>query len=288
MNAYIAETTTPLLRLNYLKQYMLRRARLGEYSEILQHAKLHDYHITSVDYWFTNLDQFQEKKVLILRHDVDQIPSSAIAIAEIEKRYSVHATFYFRWSTAQKRVIDEIREMGGTVGLHYETLSRYALINGLSRPEDITPQVIKKCVEKLKEEVSLFKSLFGEIDSIGHHGDPVYEKIKTSNFRIVEGRDPKSFGVKLFASDTALVKRVEQWISDRLGTASITDIISEGYSPILFNTHPQYWIDGLCELTHRVSKRFKAFTLSVNPNHIDLIPHTDIPQWRELQRRLFS
>ena len=66
--------------------------------------------------------------VLIVRHDVDQHAGSALAMSDVEVALGLRSTWYFRWRTASRPVIAEIRRRGGEVGLHYETLSRNALL----------------------------------------------------------------------------------------------------------------------------------------------------------------
>ena len=83
----------------------------------------------------------------------------------------------------------------------------------------------------MKKEIDLFKELFGEITSIAHHGDPISYKIGLKNSLIVEGENPKKFGIKFFALDELLIKLISQWISESRDV-SIIDVINKGYSPI--------------------------------------------------------
>ena len=55
--------------------------------------------IQSQGYSFQTLQEYIQNpkdKVVILRHDVDQLPSNALVIAKIEKDAGIKASYYFR------------------------------------------------------------------------------------------------------------------------------------------------------------------------------------------------
>ena len=67
------------------------------------------------------------KPCVILRHDVDRRAHRAVRLAELEAKYGIKSTYYFRscsnGSWPQKH-IKEISDLGHETGYHYETLSR--------------------------------------------------------------------------------------------------------------------------------------------------------------------
>ena len=79
------------------------------------------------------------ERTLILRHDVDQHPASALVAARIERRLDLQSTWYMRWRTADPAVIDALRAAGGSVGFHYETLTRRVLGGGFDRRAGLDP-----------------------------------------------------------------------------------------------------------------------------------------------------
>jgi len=63
---------------------------------------------------------------IILRHDVDKSPSKAHIMANIEQKYGLKATYYFRTINQKlfdKDVITKIKNLGHEIGYHYEVLS---------------------------------------------------------------------------------------------------------------------------------------------------------------------
>lgn len=66
-----------------------------------------------------------EGKVVILRHDVDEIANNALKIAQLEKGLGIKATYFFRIVKQSNvpEVIGQIVKLGHEVGYHYEDLA---------------------------------------------------------------------------------------------------------------------------------------------------------------------
>ncbi len=64
-------------------------------------------------------------KFVILRHDIDRLPSQALRVAELEHKLSVHSTYYFRIVKQSNNpdIIRSIADKGMEIGYHYEDLS---------------------------------------------------------------------------------------------------------------------------------------------------------------------
>ena len=75
------------------------------------------------------LENYSLGKVIILRHDVDELPQNALRMAEVENELGVCATYYFRRvpKSDHPEIIRQIASMGHEIGYHYEDLS---LTNG--------------------------------------------------------------------------------------------------------------------------------------------------------------
>lgn len=62
---------------------------------------------------------------VILRHDIDRLIGCALAMAKVENKYGLKATYYFRIpGTFRSKVIQEIAALGHEVGYHYESLDQ--------------------------------------------------------------------------------------------------------------------------------------------------------------------
>jgi hypothetical protein len=147
----------------------LSRSRWGEYSRLLRIATEQGYAVLSLETWLADPELAAQEPRLLLRHDVDQHPASALRMARIEAELGVLSTWYFRWRTARPRVVEAIRAQGHAVGLHYETLTRELLRRGLG--PRAAEALIPEARELLRTELAAFAELFGPIRSACPHGD---------------------------------------------------------------------------------------------------------------------
>jgi len=71
------------------------------------------------------LEKNSLEKVIVLRHDVDELPQNALRMAKVENDLGVCATYYFRRvpKSDHPDIIRQIAAMGHEIGYHYEDLS---------------------------------------------------------------------------------------------------------------------------------------------------------------------
>ncbi len=98
---------------------------------------------------------------VMLRHDVDRLPSRALRMAELEAEKGVVSTYFFRTKPVSfnKKIIANIQQMGHEIGYHYECLSD-------------TRGDINKAWQLFQKELKKFAGLC-EIKSIAMHGRPL-------------------------------------------------------------------------------------------------------------------
>lgn len=188
------------------------------------------------------------EKTLILRHDVDQHPRSALRMAAIEEQIGVRSTWYFRWRTAHPVVIERLRERGFTVGLHYETLTRLALESG-SHGAATDERRMAEARATLRDEITAFADRFGAVRSICPHGDTRVPELR--NATLLQGQDAERFGVEFDGNQRMHGTGLAEWLTDRSAPEGSwvnglrpTDLFESGSSPILCLTHPNNWASG--------------------------------------------
>lgn len=73
---------------------------------------------------FAEFVQNPEKKVTILRHDVDKLPENSLKTAQMEASLGIRGSYYFRTvpCSYNEEIIKEIARLGHEVGYHYETM----------------------------------------------------------------------------------------------------------------------------------------------------------------------
>lgn len=64
-------------------------------------------------------------RFIVLRHDVDELATNALIMAQVEQQMGIHATYFFRRvrQSDNPEVIKEIVKLGHEVGYHYEDLA---------------------------------------------------------------------------------------------------------------------------------------------------------------------
>ena len=93
-----------------------RPSKEAEYEKILACAK-------EAGYEFHTMFSFEDviengidpsKKYIIMRRDIDTADHKILKkFLELEKKYDARATYYFRWNTINKKLMDEITRCGG-------------------------------------------------------------------------------------------------------------------------------------------------------------------------------
>lgn len=80
--------------------------------------------IKFVDYW-KKQDNLDKEKFILLRHDVDRFPKTAMDTAILENSLGITGTYFFRIKphTFKKDIIQKIANLGHEIGYHYETLA---------------------------------------------------------------------------------------------------------------------------------------------------------------------
>jgi hypothetical protein len=226
----------------------ISRGRWSEYRSLLERAKDQGYEIASLEDAVLAGRFEADHPVLILRHDVDQHPRSALTMAAIEEEVGVRSTWYFRWRTARLPVIAQLRELGFQVGFHYETLSRLGLEQGVGPTNDLR-RLVEESRRLLKQEIASFQELDGPIRSIAPHGDSSAPWLP--NWILLSEEDPEAYGVEFDAIHTMRGRRLGFWLTDRTpavgrwtGGADPQRLLELQVSPILCLTHPNNWVSG--------------------------------------------
>ncbi len=231
------------------------RSRWAEYRRLLRDARERGYELWSLEEWL-RADGSPASAVIIVRHDVDQHPRSVLPMLAIERELGVRSTWYFRWRTAARPVIEAVRQAGGEVGLHYETLTRLVRERSLSAA-DVDRRLVAEARAILRREIVAFKRTFGPIDSVCPHGDSRVPGV--SNQILLEGQTYTDYGIEFDGNEAVNRRPLSLWLTDR----SVPDgrwkdglqphrELATGTSPILLVIHPNNWCSGVSLWRDRV------------------------------------
>lgn len=232
---------------DYISDVLKNNNRLDYYDLYIKLAKKKGYIVTDYCDYLTNYKDTNQK-VLILRHDIDVTDTATQQMFEIEKKNNVKATYYFRWSTFDKELIQEISKEGFEVGLHYETIATYCIQN---ENYNIDNEDIEKCREILKNEIKKFKEESGvNIQTISSHGNPVNKSIKMPNWVLFNDQNYKDYGIVGETYDKDIINHyISSYICDgeltknggfSYRTNPINSIIKND-RVIEFLSHPNHW-----------------------------------------------
>jgi hypothetical protein len=223
-------------------------ARWSEYRRLMKAALSAGYEIVPVERFLDGTVALDRGPILILRHDVDQHPASALEMSGIEAEFGIASTWYIRWRTAHPAVIEQLRKRGAEVGLHYETLTRDALERPPTGSEEVSAR-IPAARKRLREEIAAFERLFGLIRSVAPHGDTRVPGV--SNAALLHREDASRYGIAYDANDAMRGHTLAIWLTDRSaaegGWADGVDpfaLLRARMTPILCLTHPHNWVSG--------------------------------------------
>ena len=112
------------------------------------------------------MDEYLESKScngrnLIMRHDIDRYPASALEIAKIENKWNIVSSFYFRMKGGVfiPSLIKDILRLGNEIGYHYEVV-------------DKAEGDLEKAVEIFGGELEEFRKIC-DVKTIAMHGNPL-------------------------------------------------------------------------------------------------------------------
>lgn len=97
---------------------------LDVYRSLLKTLLDSGYLFMPVSEYCSGQQQEQNRRQIILRHDVDRKPEQSLLIAGIEHTLDVRGTYYFRATPGSfdPVIINEIASLGHEIGYHYEDL----------------------------------------------------------------------------------------------------------------------------------------------------------------------
>ena len=136
----------------------LQNSRMAEYEKIIKTAKENNYEVISLrDYIENRYDK--SKNLFLLRHDIDHFSDGTEMMFEIEKKYQVSSSFYFRNSTFEPKLMKEIEAYGSESSLHFEPVADFIKANPFiqNREELFKSDFEEKCLGILK--ANLIKKL---------------------------------------------------------------------------------------------------------------------------------
>jgi hypothetical protein len=195
----------------------------------------------------------ENDKIVILRHDVDRLPVNAYKMAQIESNMGINASYYFRMDPCSYNIelIKLIADLGHEIGYHYETM-------------DTCNGNIDNAYDEFCRNLNIFRNIVS-INTICMHGSPLsrfdnrdmWKKYDYKTLGLIgEPYFDINFSKVFYITDTG-----RKWnnqssnVRDKVNrlfeiqiksTNNIIKLIEQGKLPdyVMINTHPQRWFNG--------------------------------------------
>lgn len=206
-------------------------------------------------YSFQTFEQFVQlpkDRSIILRHDVDLLPTNSLTFAKIQAAQNIKGVYYFRAvpESWDENVIKEIASLGHEIGYHYECLTT-------SKGD------FEKGIKDFETNLTALRKL-AHVTTICMHGSPLSRYDSKDLWGKYDYKDFGILGEPYFDVDFKKVFYItdtgRQWDGDKV---SVRDKVNSGFDlvfhstdeiidaadnhllpqQIMFTFHPQRWTD---------------------------------------------
>jgi hypothetical protein len=196
----------------------LMPSRLTTHEDLIRAAQVAGYTQTSVRDYVATLrgGRDPQHKVLIHRHDIDTDLRTARKLFELEKKYHIQSSFYFRLSTMDIRLMREIEEYGSEASYHYEELATFAKRNKIKDRAELQRRMPEIRDEFVRNFEWIEQRLGGKLTTVASHGDFANRQLKLNNTEVLA--DPAlraRCGIECETYDQILTDHTDIYISDR-------------------------------------------------------------------------
>lgn len=242
--------------------YFLKN-RINDYEYLIKTALEKGFEIMphSQFYNLVKKNEIGDRKILMIRQDIDSDPAYCKEWLRIEKKYKIHTSYYFRLSTIDIQIMKSIIDYGSDCGYHYEELASYAKRNKIKSSEEIKkyfPEIRNEFTQNLK---SIEAKLGQKIKFIASHGDFANRKLKVPNHAFIDRAFLDLNGLVFEAYDSEFTDHYDINIMDGGGPNFHTGPISQldalnHYQIVHLLLHPKNWRAHVYWNTVENSKRF--------------------------------
>lgn len=237
---------------NRLYNDYLRGERRTDYRTLLTLAVDNGFRLLTVGAYGTarrgGLSEGDDRRILVMRHDIDTAPRVARMFAEEEERAGGRGSYFFRLQTADERVMRDLADAGHEVGYHYEELATVAKERGVTSRHGV-PEILEEARERFERNLARLRARTGlPLRVAASHGDFANRALGVSNTLLLADRALRErAGIDLEAYDPEVEDGLAfrtidmtyplDWRQGKEPAAAIR----AGAGPMLVLTHPRQW-----------------------------------------------
>jgi hypothetical protein len=155
-------------------------------------------------------------KFIVHRHDIDTDLRTTRKLFEMEKKYGIRASYYFRLSTLDFGLMREIEDYGSEASYHYEEVASFAKKNKIKDPalvRDRFPEIrnaFRRNFQRLEQQLGK------KLRTVAGHGDFANRRLKVNNTEILAcPRLREECGIECEAYDRGLLDHIDMYIVDK-------------------------------------------------------------------------
>ena len=156
------------------------------------------------------------------------------------------ATYYFRESTIDKKLIRDIEDYGYEVGYHYEELATYEKRKKFKNVEKIR-EALPECRQMFLDDIKRFRNVTGSpCLTVASHGDFINTKYKIQNVEILKDDETRKLArIIAEAYDKEVNECVQARFADQILLGRFPKEVLRGIEDdnqvIMTLTHPRNW-----------------------------------------------
>lgn len=239
-------------------------SRLPAHEQFIDVARELGYTQTSVRDFFSAISSgsvHDGSRVVVHRHDIDTDLRTARKLFELEKKYKIKSSYYFRLSTLDFTLMREIEEYGSEASYHYEELATFAKKNRIRDAAGV-----QACMPEIRDAFlrnfhAIERQLGTKMTTVASHGDFANRRLKLNNTELLKDQQLRdSCGIRCEAYDQALLQRFDFYVADRphpvyYHPSPPKDALGT-YQRICFLTHPRQFETNCIENTKDNLLRF--------------------------------
>jgi hypothetical protein len=192
-------------------------SRLDAYEAFIRAAKEAGYTQTSVRSFFKSLRAGGPlpDKVVLRRHDIDTDLRTTRKLFEIERRHGVKSSYYFRLSTLDLELMQEIEAYGSEASYHYEELATFAKRNNIKDATTVRARLPEIRANFLNNFQRIEQRLGWKMLTVASHGDFANRQLELNNTEVLDDQHLRaSCGIVCETYDPCLLEHFDIYISD--------------------------------------------------------------------------
>jgi hypothetical protein len=204
--------------LNRLYSDYLMPSQLDTYAQLVRAASGAGYVQTSVRAYHDSASKGQRppERVIVHRHDIDSDLRTTRKLFEIEQKYGIHSSFYFRLSTLDVGLMRDIEQYGSEASYHYEELSTYAKRNGIRCAVALRERLPEIRADFAANFSRIEQRLGAKLRTVAGHGDFANRILKVNNTEILADQALRGrCGIEVESYDHCLMEKFDIYIADR-------------------------------------------------------------------------